>query len=89
MFHKLAKCFPPDALKWSSVEEEGKTLRVCELPGNLTKYYLEGELGKERHVRTEFPSGCVQWYEGEREAERCVKKWAVVPGEFVDMTPQV
>ena len=64
---------------WSSVEEDGVKLDVCELPNNTTKYFfLEGKAGvcgNRRHVRTEFPSGTTQWYEGQCGKERLVKKY--------------
>lgn len=78
IIHTLLRCtrFEPS---WSSVEEDGVQLRICTMPNTATKYFfLKGEAGmcgNERHVRTEFPSGTTQWYDGECGKERLVKKY--------------
>lgn len=76
MFHKLLKLQGEDGVEWSTAEDEdGETMQVCIFKSNQTKYFLKGEAGKECHVRTDFPSGNRQWYEGERGMERCVRKY--------------
>ena len=76
MFHKLLKLQDENGVGWSAAEDEdGEKVQVCTFKINKIKYVLKGEMGCERHVRTEFPRGTVQWYEGERGRERCVCKY--------------
>ena len=82
MFHKLLKLQDENGVDWTAAEDEdGEKIQVCTFKINKIKYVLKGEMGCERHVRTEFTNGTVQWYEGERGRERCVCKYDSVREE--------